>query len=134
MRQQGEQKLLARQLDNPEPQIQGKQFAKDQDLRQQFDLSDDLAEQIRKQALAHWRKENLPKKELQTYIIQDIDMIMCLIPEGRFQMGSPEDEPGRFGDEKQHWVNLTELFFSGCSSGDARLIPAFLCRLTKAKS
>ena len=108
--QQGEQKLRARQLEALN-RTQGKSFAKDQDLRQQFHLSDDLAEQIRKQALAQWRQENPPRKELQTYTIQELNMVMCLIPPGRFQMGSPENEPDRDADEKQHWVDLKEPFF-----------------------
>ncbi|MCP4656588.1 MAG: SUMF1/EgtB/PvdO family nonheme iron enzyme, partial [bacterium] len=33
-----------------------------------------------------------------------------LIPRGSFTMGSPESEPGRFGDETQHKVTLTRAF------------------------
>lgn len=33
------------------------------------------------------------------------------IPAGIFLMGSPEDEPGRHGDEKQHWVTLSKDFY-----------------------
>jgi len=32
------------------------------------------------------------------------------IPPGRFLMGSPPDEPGRFEDERQHRVTLTRAF------------------------
>lgn len=32
------------------------------------------------------------------------------IPAGTFLMGSPEDEPGRDSDEKQHWVTLSKDF------------------------
>lgn len=33
------------------------------------------------------------------------------IPAGTFLMGSPEDEPRRLGDEKQHWVTLSKDFY-----------------------
>ncbi len=33
------------------------------------------------------------------------------IPPGRFLMGSPEDEKGRYDDEIQHWVTLTKGFW-----------------------
>ena len=35
------------------------------------------------------------------------------IPPGRFQMGSPDDEPGRFADREspQHWVEITRGFW-----------------------
>jgi len=35
------------------------------------------------------------------------------IEPGTFLMGSPEDEEGRFDDETQHWVKLTEPFYMG---------------------
>ena len=35
------------------------------------------------------------------------------IPAGRFTMGSPEDELGRFDDETQHEVTLTQPFYIG---------------------
>jgi len=38
-----------------------------------------------------------------------------LIRPGTFLMGSPEDEPGRFDDETQHEVTLTESFWIGDS-------------------
>ena len=34
-----------------------------------------------------------------------------LIPAGTFTMGSPPDEPGRYGDETQHQVTLTQPFY-----------------------
>ena len=38
---------------------------------------------------------------------------MLHLPAGRFLMGSPADEPGRYGDEgPQHWVQLDEFFLS----------------------
>ncbi len=35
------------------------------------------------------------------------------IPAGSFTMGSPADEPGRFDDEKQHRVTITQAFWLG---------------------
>jgi len=35
------------------------------------------------------------------------------IPGGRFAMGSPEDEPGRVADERQHVVALTQPYWLG---------------------
>lgn len=39
----------------------------------------------------------------------EVPMIWC--PPGEFQMGSPEDEPGREADETQHRVSLTEGYW-----------------------
>ncbi|MBQ7178664.1 MAG: SUMF1/EgtB/PvdO family nonheme iron enzyme, partial [Victivallales bacterium] len=38
---------------------------------------------------------------------------MIKVKAGRFQMGSPENEIGRNGDENQHWVTLTKDFWLG---------------------
>ena len=38
-------------------------------------------------------------------------MTMVWCPPGEFIMGSPEEEPGRFGNETQHRVKLTEGFW-----------------------
>ena len=38
---------------------------------------------------------------------------LVLIPAGKFMMGSPADEKGRNGDEKQHEVTLTKPFYMG---------------------
>jgi formylglycine-generating enzyme required for sulfatase activity len=38
-------------------------------------------------------------------------MTFNLIPAGAFTMGSPEDEPGRYNDEAQHQVTLTQAFY-----------------------
>ncbi len=38
-------------------------------------------------------------------------MLWSLLPAGRFRMGSPDDEPGRYDDETQHRVTLTEPFY-----------------------
>ena len=40
-------------------------------------------------------------------------LVMRLIPAGTFLMGSPEDEPGRNRDERQHQVTLTRDFYLG---------------------
>ena len=36
---------------------------------------------------------------------------MIRVPAGRFMMGSPEDESGRYGDEVQHPVTITQGFY-----------------------
>ncbi len=40
-----------------------------------------------------------------------IGMTFVWIPPGRFRMGSPENEPDRDSDEKQHWVTLSKGFY-----------------------
>lgn len=40
-----------------------------------------------------------------------IGMKFVYIPSGTFQMGSPEDEPGRYSNEKQHSVMMTKGLF-----------------------
>ncbi|MEM9400204.1 MAG: formylglycine-generating enzyme family protein [Verrucomicrobiota bacterium] len=49
---------------------------------------------------------DLPLKE-------EVSMEMRWIPPGRFLMGSPEGEPGRSDDEKQHEVVLTQGYWMG---------------------
>jgi len=44
-------------------------------------------------------------------IINSIGMEFVYIPPGTFMMGSPENEPGRENDEKQHRVTLTKSFY-----------------------
>ncbi len=44
-------------------------------------------------------------------ITNSIGMEFVLIKPGKFTMGSPEDEAGRYSGEGQHRVNLTEAFY-----------------------
>jgi formylglycine-generating enzyme required for sulfatase activity len=39
--------------------------------------------------------------------------MLSVIPPGCFLMGSPEDEPGRFPDERPHWVTIERAFAIG---------------------
>jgi formylglycine-generating enzyme required for sulfatase activity len=42
---------------------------------------------------------------------KEVRMEFVRIPPGEFMMGSPENEPGRYSDEKQHKVVLTQGFY-----------------------
>ena len=44
-------------------------------------------------------------------ITNSLGMEFVLIKPGKFMMGSPEDEPGRFTGERLHAVNLTNPFY-----------------------
>jgi len=44
-------------------------------------------------------------------IINSLGMEFVLIKSGKFLMGSPEDEPGRYTGERPHRVNLTKPFY-----------------------
>jgi len=46
-------------------------------------------------------------------ITNSIGMKLVYIPPGKFLMGSPEDEPGRFDDETQHEVEVVKGFYLG---------------------
>jgi formylglycine-generating enzyme required for sulfatase activity len=48
-----------------------------------------------------------PRERIQN----SVGMEFVLIKAGKFQMGSPEEEPGRFAGEIQHTVNLTNPFY-----------------------
>jgi formylglycine-generating enzyme required for sulfatase activity len=43
----------------------------------------------------------------------DLGMIFVLVPAGTFTMGSPDSEPGRNSDERQHEVRLSRPFYLG---------------------
>lgn len=43
--------------------------------------------------------------------IDGVEFAFRYCPPGEFMMGSPEDEPGRYADEKQHRVRLTKGFW-----------------------
>ncbi|MCP5089622.1 MAG: formylglycine-generating enzyme family protein, partial [Gammaproteobacteria bacterium] len=46
------------------------------------------------------------------FTLDDVTQRLRWIPPGRFRMGSPEDEPGRWSDEgPRHQVTLTEGFW-----------------------
>ena len=44
-------------------------------------------------------------------ITTSLGMELVLIKPGKFMMGSPEDEPGRYTGERLHAVNLTNPFY-----------------------
>ncbi|MCP3863459.1 MAG: SUMF1/EgtB/PvdO family nonheme iron enzyme [Aestuariibacter sp.] len=48
-----------------------------------------------------------PKEKIKN----SVGMEFVLIKPGKFLMGSPEDEPGRYTGEKPHRVNLTKPFY-----------------------
>jgi len=43
----------------------------------------------------------------------DLAMTFVLVPPGKFEMGSPDDEPGHKPDESLHTVTLTDGFYLG---------------------
>ncbi|MCY2970687.1 MAG: SUMF1/EgtB/PvdO family nonheme iron enzyme [Planctomycetota bacterium] len=44
---------------------------------------------------------------------QGVKLVMVLIPAGKFVMGSPKKEDGRYDDETQHEVTLTKSYYMG---------------------
>ncbi len=50
-------------------------------------------------------------EKLHRTVTNRLGMDFVWIPPGEFLMGSPEDEPGRWDDEKQHRVRLTKGFY-----------------------
>ena len=46
-------------------------------------------------------------------IDKGVKMVFVLVPPGKFQMGSPEDQKGRGNDETLHVVTLTEPYYLG---------------------
>jgi formylglycine-generating enzyme required for sulfatase activity len=51
------------------------------------------------------------KKTKEKQFQNSIGMTFVLIPAGSFMMGSPENEPGRINNEKQHRVTITQDYY-----------------------
>jgi len=54
---------------------------------------------------------NTLSREGHTVEVNSLGMAFVLIPAGVFVMGSPEYEPGRYDDEIQHEVTITQSFY-----------------------
>lgn len=54
---------------------------------------------------------NFGLREGQTMEVNSLGMAFVLIPPGVFVMGSPEHEPGRYDDEIQHEVTISQSFY-----------------------
>jgi formylglycine-generating enzyme required for sulfatase activity len=54
-------------------------------------------------------------KALKVVISKDLHLQMNPIPAGRFMMGSPENEPERLEDERQHSVTISRPFYIGAT-------------------
>jgi formylglycine-generating enzyme required for sulfatase activity len=54
-----------------------------------------------------------PGVEVEKTITNSIGMKLVLIPAGKFLMGSPQTEEGRYDNEHQHEVEITEAFYMG---------------------
>jgi formylglycine-generating enzyme required for sulfatase activity len=53
-----------------------------------------------------------PKVKNLTVLLNDsLEMEMILVEPGTFMMGSPESEPGRFTDERQHEVTISKPYY-----------------------
>ena len=52
-----------------------------------------------------------------------VKMEFVLIPQGRFQMGSPKDENGHCDDEQLHEVSITRPFYLGPLHGNSWAVP-----------
>jgi formylglycine-generating enzyme required for sulfatase activity len=55
--------------------------------------------------------ESQTTEEYSLYLGNGIDMELALVPAGTFTMGSPASEVGRYHDEEQHQVTLTNDFY-----------------------
>ena len=51
--------------------------------------------------------------ENETFVIEEINLEMVKCPAGKFMMGSPDEELGRFGNENQYLVTITKPFYIG---------------------
>jgi uncharacterized protein (TIGR02996 family) len=78
-------------------------------LREELDFEERTYRQGRLQELLeHGVRPWMPE------LVNSLGMRFALIPAGRFAMGSPDDEPGRFHDESPlHEVKLTRPFYLG---------------------
>jgi len=54
-----------------------------------------------------------PSRSAVTYAIPSVNYKMIYVPPGTFLMGSPPNEKGRYDDEEQHQVTLTDGFYIG---------------------
>ena len=54
-----------------------------------------------------------PAEEMTILLPGDVPLTLVLVPAGTFQMGSPESELGRAGDETPHDVLLTQPYWMG---------------------
>ena len=59
------------------------------------------------------RKAEAELKKFMEIDCNGVKLKLVKIPAGTFKMGSPEDELGRYDDEKQHRVTLTKVFLLG---------------------
>ena len=75
-------------------------------------LAEGTAENVSRISLAEGTAENVSRISLAEGI-SSIEKEMVLIPAGRFMMGSPASEKGRFDYETQHEVTLTKPFYMG---------------------
>ena len=55
----------------------------------------------------------VPSKDMTIPLAEDVDLDMIWIEPGTFIMGSPSDELGRYDDEVQHEVTLTQGYWLG---------------------
>ncbi len=58
-------------------------------------------------------KDESESKDVTIPLSEDVDLDMIWIRSGTFTMGSPEDELGRYDDETQHKVTLTQGYWLG---------------------
>jgi len=59
-------------------------------------------------------------KKLEVALGGGVKIALCGIPAGKFTMGSPAGEKGRYPEETQHDVTLTKAFWLGCTAGAAQ--------------
>jgi len=100
------------QTDNPVHDILGdrlSQFRKIQDIQNQIDTANRVKAETAKEKAELEKQIATLEKEL-TWQNQ-LGMTFVYIPSGAFMMGSPVDEPGRYGDEVLHEVTLTRGFY-----------------------